>query len=193
MLNCYQLHTELSTEIQQTNSFTNAHIKIIRLLFGVRQNRANYDWLYKSFVDLAEEYTYRYGRKHLSYKKLKNILVYPPNDIEDGDFTQLTSVMPDYCKTLSNSLASYCYYYKKHLDKWTKDQYLVDLRVLSSSRLPKVSYCIVSMLLLLLLLMQTCFLLGAQFFAIGVYQLFVLDSFRLSCLKLFHKVKVFIG
>ncbi len=89
----------------------------------VRQNKCNYDWLYKLFVDLAEEYTYRYGRIHLSYKKLKHILVYPPNNIEDGNFTQPTPAMPDHYKIPGDSLASYrCYYkqHKKHLAKWTK-------------------------------------------------------------------------
>ena len=88
----------------------------------VRQNQSNYDWLYSLFVDLAEEYTYRYGRKHLSYKKLKHILAYPPNNIEEGAFTQPTPTMPDHCKIPNDSIASYRYYYKtekSHLAKWT--------------------------------------------------------------------------
>ena len=89
----------------------------------VRQNQSNYDWLYSLFVDLAEEYTYRYERKHLSYKKLKHILAYPPNNIEKGTFTQPTPAMPDHCKIPGDSLSSYRRYYKrnkKHISKWTK-------------------------------------------------------------------------
>ena len=88
-----------------------------------RLNRSNYRWLYQLFIDLSHEYTYRYGREHLSYIKLAAILKHCPQLLPDGEFTQPTPAMPDHCKVPGDSLASYRYYYqteKGHMAKWTK-------------------------------------------------------------------------
>tara|TARA_Y100000361_G_scaffold124777_1_gene118030 strand:- start:178 stop:672 length:495 start_codon:yes stop_codon:yes gene_type:complete len=87
-----------------------------------RHSDLNYDWLYKLFEELSGEYTHRYGKQHLSYTKLKDILRYPPDNITIGEFTQPTPAMPDHCKIPNDSIASYRYYYKtekSHLAKWT--------------------------------------------------------------------------
>jgi len=39
-----------------------------------RKTVENYMWHYEHFVALCEEYTYRYGKEHLSYTKLNDIL-----------------------------------------------------------------------------------------------------------------------
>ena len=88
-----------------------------------RENKSNYEWLYDLFWRLCNEYTHRYEKVHLSYKKLRLILAYPPKNMNGGDFTQPTPAMPDECKTPNDSLASYRFYYqteKDHIAKWTK-------------------------------------------------------------------------
>ena len=86
-----------------------------------RANGSNYEWLYELFVDLSDEYSYRYGKLHLSYTKLSGILSNAPKNIPVGLFTQPTPAMPNHCKIPNDSLASYRYYYKtekNHLANW---------------------------------------------------------------------------
>lgn len=86
-----------------------------------RDNSSNYQWLYRLFVNLSHEYTYRYDKVHLSYKKLKDILCYNPANIAQGEFTEPTPAMPDHCKIPGDSLSSYRKYYleeKLHLANW---------------------------------------------------------------------------
>ena len=86
-----------------------------------RSASSNYKWLYLLFEELAAEYTYRYGKEHKSYTKLKDFLRYTPANIPVDRFTQPTPAMPDYCKVPGDSIASYRYYYQKeksHLATW---------------------------------------------------------------------------
>lgn len=46
-----------------------------------RESKANYDWHYKHFIGLCDEYTYRYGKVHSTDTKLRNHLAYSPNNI----------------------------------------------------------------------------------------------------------------
>ena len=88
-----------------------------------RLNKSNYRWLYQLFIDLSHEYTYRYGREHLSYTKLNKVLDQYPKYLPDGEFTQPTPAMPAHCKVPGDSLASYRYYYqteKVRMAKWSK-------------------------------------------------------------------------
>ena len=75
-----------------------------------RENQANYAWLYRMWLHLLEEYTYRYGKVH-ACARLKDALRYPPNKITIGDFTEPTPAMPNDIKIPGNSLASYHNYY----------------------------------------------------------------------------------
>ena len=88
----------------------------------VRESKANYEYLYKLFSALCEEYTYRYGKTHLTYTKLHNVLAIPPKNIPDGEFTQPTPAMPDDVKNMDSLIAYRDYYkkYKTHLATWTK-------------------------------------------------------------------------
>jgi hypothetical protein len=49
------------------------------------ENSANYNWHYKHWIALCEEYTRRYGRIHLSHFKLKDILKNLPEKIKKSN------------------------------------------------------------------------------------------------------------
>lgn len=86
----------------------------------VRQSRANYDWLFRMFVALMDEYTYRYGKVHV-YHRLIEDLSHPPKNIPEGSFTEPTPAMPPQYKVAGDSIKSYKNYYlgdKRHLFSW---------------------------------------------------------------------------
>jgi len=87
-----------------------------------RDSLNNYNWLYKMWVSLGEEYTYRYGKQHATISKLKEVLQYPPDNIGSTSFKQPTQAMPDDCKHESSLIAYTNYYklHKTHIAKWTK-------------------------------------------------------------------------
>ena len=88
---------------------------------GCRQSYENYEWLYTMFIELMNEYTYRYGKNH-ACEKLIEPLYTPPTHIPKGiGFTEPTPAMPDIVKVANNSIASYRNYYinnKTHLASW---------------------------------------------------------------------------
>lgn len=89
----------------------------------VRQSKSNYDWLYSLWYALCKEYTYRYGREHLTYTKLKHVIGFAPQNISINKFTQPTPAMPDEYKVAGDSITSYRKYYngaKSTFAKWTK-------------------------------------------------------------------------
>ncbi len=47
-----------------------------------RENCSNYDWHYKHFIALCNEYTYRYGKIHASETKLAAVLKSAPKNIK---------------------------------------------------------------------------------------------------------------
>jgi len=47
-----------------------------------RENASNYDWHYKHFIALCNEYTYRYGKIHATETKLATVLRNPPKKIK---------------------------------------------------------------------------------------------------------------
>jgi len=87
----------------------------------VRFSSGNYGWLYRLFRELCTEYTYRYGKIHLTETKLSELLKDPPKNIPQGEFTPPWRAMPDNVKVGDDSLASYRNYYiknKTHLSNW---------------------------------------------------------------------------
>ena len=88
----------------------------------VRENVNNYLWLYKLWTNLCDEYTHRYGKKHLTDIKLRELLKKTPHNIPNTEFTQPPMAMPDDVKHTDSIIAYRKYYkiYKKHLAKWTK-------------------------------------------------------------------------
>ena len=98
----------------------------------VRYSYENYEWLYKLFIALLDEYTHRYGRIHAT-ARLIDALHTPPIHIPKGiRFTEPTPAMPNEVKVLRevatdryeiDSIKSYHKYYihnKVHIAKWTK-------------------------------------------------------------------------
>lgn len=80
----------------------------------VRSNCANYSYMYALFSRLCEEYTYRYGKEHLTWTKLGKILSDPPENIAHAhmaDVLNMPQAMPEEYKDI-NVVSAYRNYYK---------------------------------------------------------------------------------
>lgn len=89
-----------------------------------RHSRANYEWLYAMWQALGREYTHRYGRVHESQRKLTDILLLPPKNIDNRRFTQPPPAMSNFpeCIVEGDAVQSYRNYYikaKHSFSKWT--------------------------------------------------------------------------
>ena len=87
-----------------------------------RDSDSNYKWLYDLFCALCDEYTYRYGKVHLTDMKLRHVLSHLPKNIASKPFCEPWRAMPDDMKIGKDSLASYRNYYikgKTHLSSWS--------------------------------------------------------------------------
>ena len=82
----------------------------------VRSNRKHYDWLYRHFQGLSEEYTERYGKVHLSWEKCHMPLLCAPSGIPDTDWSDPPQCMPDECKR-DTALEGYTEYYFNYKPK----------------------------------------------------------------------------
>ena len=113
-------HRELDGDNANENLYKSTH-KNHPSAKWVRESKANYEYLYRLFNALCNEYTHRYGKTHLTYQKLHNVLATPPQNIPDKEFTQPTPAMPDDVKDNDSINAYRNYYnkYKQHLAKWT--------------------------------------------------------------------------
>ena len=77
----------------------------------VRSSSTHYYWLYYLWIDLLEEYKYRYGKIH-SAVRMKDVFSILPNNIpREKWLSDPTPAMPDEYKTTS-SIESYRNYYK---------------------------------------------------------------------------------
>lgn len=88
-----------------------------------RASSENYIWLYALFVALCEEYTFRYGRTHLTETKFIKVLSNIPKNISIGPLTRFALAMPNEFKHNKSEIKCYRNYYivgKKHLCVWTK-------------------------------------------------------------------------
>lgn len=88
----------------------------------VRESSENYIWLYRLFVELCKEYTHRYNKTHLTYRKLGECLSVLPRKIPNGSITEPPQAMPDEYKC-DNPLDGYRGYYlgdKQRMLKWSK-------------------------------------------------------------------------
>ena len=89
-----------------------------------RDSAANYKWLYDLFCACCDEYTFRYGKVHLTDQKLRHVLSHLPKNIGKSKlFEEPWRAMPDDVKIGNDSLASYRNYYinnKTHLATWKK-------------------------------------------------------------------------
>lgn len=86
-----------------------------------RESLDNYVWLYWHFVHLCDEYTYRYGRKHLTDIKLREALRCIPKNIPNIGFTSPAQAMPEEYKHTDPVIAYRSYYKnaKKSFAKWS--------------------------------------------------------------------------
>ena len=72
------------------------------------QNSANYIWLFRHAFWLCKEYTYRYGKVHLSERKLLETLSKLPTNISfSKEITQINCAMPDTYKVKNDGVKSY--------------------------------------------------------------------------------------
>ena len=71
----------------------------------------NYVWLCDLTMELCEEYTYRYGKKHKSQTILEWCMINIPNIRSNGDVTPFALAMPDEYK-VSCPVESYRNYYR---------------------------------------------------------------------------------
>ncbi len=88
-----------------------------------RDSADNYEWLYRLFCATCDEYTFRYGKIHLTDQKLRHVLSHKPKNIAKKPFDAPWRAMPDEVKIGDDSLASYRNYYinnKTHLASWKK-------------------------------------------------------------------------
>ena len=90
-----------------------------------RASAENYSYLYDTWIELLREYTYRYGKIHMSGAKLSGLLKEPPRNIPDVPFTDPPPAMSHYpqCIVEGDIVQSYRNYYKEAkagFAKWTK-------------------------------------------------------------------------
>jgi hypothetical protein len=89
----------------------------------VRENSANYNWLYDHLLALGREYTHRYGRTHLTIDKLKDILKDAPENIEQSNvMTKMPSCMDKQYIVSLDPIINYRNYYnygKTDLLRWS--------------------------------------------------------------------------
>jgi len=57
------------------------------------ESKANYNWHYQHFIALCNEFTYRYGKVHMSDTKLRDILLTAPTNIPGIPQTQFKLAM----------------------------------------------------------------------------------------------------
>ena len=81
-----------------------------------RSNKSNYNWLCKLGLELCEEYTYRYGKVHLSIQKCLKALEVAPINMPTKLFEQPPQCMPDEYKDKCSVKAYWNYYIgEKHV------------------------------------------------------------------------------
>ena len=83
-----------------------------------RESHENYQWLYRHFYALCDEYRYRYGKEHKTWQKLGLALAESPVGIGTADFTVPPQCMPDMYKSPC-CVTAYRNYYR--LDKSVND------------------------------------------------------------------------
>lgn len=72
-----------------------------------RYSKQNYEWLYKHFIALCNEYTSRYGKIHSTETKLSSILKDFPKNILNIGLTPHALCVPEEYRDYSNILESY--------------------------------------------------------------------------------------
>lgn len=106
---------------RESNLYSATHVNHPSAIW-VRQSDANYVWLFRMFVALMDEYTYRYGKVH-ACDRLTDALSYRPKNLPKGYFTEPTPAMPEHYRVSGDSIQSYKNYYlgdKQRMFSWKK-------------------------------------------------------------------------
>jgi hypothetical protein len=86
------------------------------------ESKSNYEWHYKHFVAMAQEYHHRRKRVHATYEKLGTLLKESPENIPDIGLTEFAQAMNHYpdCKVEGDAVQAYRNYYHaaKPFAKW---------------------------------------------------------------------------
>lgn len=80
----------------------------------------NYDWHYQLFAALCDEYTYRYGKVHMTDTRLRKVLANRPKNIPKIGPTPFALAMksnPE-CMDYGNPVASYRAFYQTKQDRF---------------------------------------------------------------------------
>lgn len=90
-----------------------------------RESADQYQWLYNLWIATCNEYKYRYGRVHESFRKLELYLMLPPAKLTRDGFREPPPAMGSHpeCIVEGDSVASYRNYYweaKRGFANWTK-------------------------------------------------------------------------
>jgi hypothetical protein len=90
-----------------------------------RESKANYQWHYKHFIALCDEYTYRYGKVHSTDTKLRVALQQIPTNIPEKHMTPFKLAMGSNPECmLEDAVESYRRFYetkqKRFSMVWTK-------------------------------------------------------------------------
>ena len=118
-------HRELDgdSEWVQRNKLYKTAYKNHPCTLWARECSANYRWLYEHFLELGEEYTYRYNKVHASVEKLAKSLFFLPDNIRHTkEKTTIVQAMPEQYKRLHDPIQAYRDYVmnEKHYAKWEK-------------------------------------------------------------------------
>lgn len=92
----------------------------------IRETVDNYEWAYKHFMGLCNEFRHRYGKIHLSELKLASMLAVTPNKLNQKGLTNVPLAMgsnPE-CIDKSDPVGSYRKFYQTKQERfkmvWTK-------------------------------------------------------------------------
>jgi len=89
------------------------------------ESRQNYEWHYELFTALCDQYTLRYGRRHLSDTKLRHVLRQSPFNIESRGLTEFRlAISRPECVVPGDAVQSYRLFYRTKQERfeltWTK-------------------------------------------------------------------------
>lgn len=105
---------------RDSNIYTATHINHPSAIWA-RDCADNYWWLFNLWLELMDEYTYRYGKEHACGRLIGYLSKLPNNISTSKKFYPPTPAMPQECIVSGDSLKSYRLYYnqnKVHLAKW---------------------------------------------------------------------------
>ena len=87
-----------------------------------RSDEVHYRWLFSLWIELMDEYTYRYGKVHASARLIGSLNKPPKNIKFEGGFIAPPPAMPESYRVEGNSVQSYHNYYagdKVKMSRWT--------------------------------------------------------------------------